>query len=57
MEHEILLNSLVKMFLQYRNPDEGYFKAFRAVKRLEYKGIFIEMNDIQNRAYECREVE
>ena len=57
MEHEILLNSLVKMFLQYRNPDEGYFKALRAVKRLEYEGIFIKMNDIQNRAYKCREVE
>ena len=52
-EKENLLNSLSKMYLKYRNPDKGYFSVFREIKRLEKIGIFLDINDIQNIAYDC----
>ncbi len=56
-EKENLLNSLSKMYLGYRNPDEAYFRVFREIRRLENKGIFLDINDIQSISYDCKEVE
>ena len=56
-EKENLLNSLSKMYLKFRNPDEGYFRVFREIRRLECKGIFLDINDIQSISYDCKEVE
>lgn len=56
-EKENLLNSLSKMYLKYRNPDEGYFRVFREIKRLECKEIFLDINDIQRISYGYKEVE
>jgi len=51
MENQELLKSLAETFLSYRHLDEGYFKILREIKRLEYKGIYIDINDVQSIAY------
>ena len=52
-EKENLLNSLSKMYLKYSDLDEAYFRVFREIRRLENIGIFVDIIEIQGRAYDC----
>ena len=48
---EKLLKCLAKIYLKYRNSDEGYFKVLQILKRLEYKGIFVDIKEVQQISY------
>ncbi len=56
IKKENLLNYLSKIFLKYRDMDEGYFKVLRKINRLKNKGIYIDINKIQSISYNCKEV-
>jgi len=55
MSKEKLLNRLSFLFLKYRDPDEGYCRVLRIIKRLENLGIFVDINKVQETAYKSRE--
>ena len=46
-----LISCLSKIFLKYRDPDEGYFKILRILNRLKYRGIYIDIIEVQETAY------
>jgi len=54
MENENLLNLLVEIFLSYRDADKGYFRVIREIKKLRRKSRYIDINDVQCIAYNCR---
>ena len=55
IEKEQLLDYLVDVYLQPSFVDEGYFKVFREIKRLEQQGIFVDIKEVQNKAYRIEE--
>ncbi len=56
-EKDRILDELSQLFLSYRDLDEAYFKTIRTIKRLNNGGIDIGMEEIQEKAYGCGEVE
>jgi len=57
MENSRLLEILSRLFLEEYDLDRAYFKTIRIVRRLNNKGIEINMEEVQRKAYECEEVE
>ena len=57
MENSRLLEILSGLFLEDDDLDRAYFKTVRIVRRLNDKGVEINMEEVQRRAYECEEAE
>ena len=55
-EKERILEKLAQLFLTYRCPNEAYCKVSGVISRLYRGQIDITIEEVQNRAYECKEV-
>jgi len=54
-ENDIIVSSLAVQFLSFRDMDEGYCMVNGIVKRLNDRGIEINIREVQRKAYQCEE--
>ena len=55
-ENNELLTRLSQLFLNEIDPDEAYFKIVDIIDRLNDKGIYINIREVQRIAYKYEEV-
>jgi len=56
-QKEKLLNCLAKMYLSDWDADRAYLKVFKILNRLKYRGIYIDIIEVQEVAYGIKESE
>jgi hypothetical protein len=51
-EKEEIIRSLASLFLRDRDMDRAYFKIIKEIRSLSEKEVFVDINEVQEFAYE-----